>query len=51
MPPRKPKLPASVIADFERWIDRGAIAPSGGQARGSGPPSAEARGGTGPSGR
>ena len=28
MPPKKPKLAASVVADFERWIDLGAPAPS-----------------------
>ena len=29
MPPKKPKLAASVVADFERWIDLGAPAPAG----------------------
>ena len=29
MPPRKPKLAASVVADFARWIDLGAPAPAG----------------------
>lgn len=27
MPPRKPKLPEAVIADFERWIKQGAVDP------------------------
>ena len=43
MPPKKPKLPASVIADFEKWVDGGAPAPSGGGARELGKPSEEAR--------
>jgi hypothetical protein len=30
MPPKKPKLPAAVVADFVRWIDSGAPAPSAG---------------------
>jgi len=27
MPPKKPRLPASVIADFENWIRQGALTP------------------------
>ncbi len=33
MPPKKPKLEAAIIADFETWIGRGAPTPSDGAAR------------------
>ena len=44
MPPKKPKLAPSVIAEFERWINQGAMAPSVSQTHEPGrPTAAEAR--------
>ncbi len=43
MPPKKPKLDAAVVADFETWIERGAAVPPGGAAREARKPLDEAR--------
>ena len=32
MPPKKPKLPESVVADIAKWVDLGATYPSAGEA-------------------